>query len=114
VSPPCLHRRYPDDGTRRHGPGHDPSPLCGLGLGPRLCLVLPAGYGTPPVGSFPARSITADHSLDHRRSLARRRVAGTTPGGATPGLPLAYLERPRATSPSQTTLDGILESGGMV
>jgi hypothetical protein len=103
VSPPCLHRRYPDDGTRRHDPGHDPSPLCGLGLGPRLCLVLPAGYGTPPVGSFPARSITADHSL-----------AGTTPGGATPGLPFAYLERPRATSPSQTTLDGILESGGMV
>jgi hypothetical protein len=65
------------------------------GLSGRTAVGIPA--------RTPALSITDDHSL-----------AGTTPGGATLGLPSAYLERPRASSPSRITLDVVLVVGGRV
>jgi hypothetical protein len=52
--------------------------------------------GRHPRARTPALSITNDHSL-----------SGTTPGGASPGLPSDNPSRPSASSPSQTTLDGI-------
>jgi hypothetical protein len=53
--------------------------------------------------AHPASPITDDHSL-----------SGTTPGGATPGLPSLSLERPRASSPPRITLDVVLVVGGKV
>jgi hypothetical protein len=67
------------------------------------CRPLCPYAGRHPRARTPARSVTNDHSL-----------SGTTPGGASPGLPSDNPSRPSASSPSQTTLDGILESGGTV
>jgi hypothetical protein len=74
-----------------------------LRLACRPLLPLWPYAGRHPRARTPALSITNDHSL-----------AGTTPGGATPGHPSAYLERPRASSPSWMTLDVVLVVGGRV